>query len=290
MSKLLITVSELKKLVGQQQQPVLIADCRFELTAPNAGLEAFMAGHIPNALYVHLDEVLSSEKTGCNGRHPLPRKVDFLLWIKRAGIAEDTLVVAMDAHGGMFAARLWWLLRWVGHTNVCLLDGGWPAWVAADGEVATGPSGDLSTLTQEAKTGLASMDTYMPAVNLNDVIENVQTRDLQLIDARAPDRFAGDNETLDPIGGHIPNAINRFFKNNLQSDGRFKPADILRKEFESIIGEKSAHEIVHQCGSGVTACHNLFAMELAGLSGSHLYPGSWSEYCSDASRPMWKKG
>jgi thiosulfate/3-mercaptopyruvate sulfurtransferase len=186
-------------------------------------------------------------------------------------------VVAYDAHGGMFAARLWWMLRWVGHEAVAVLDGGLPAWTAAGNEV--------TTVVSLARQGhLQQRPSLAATIDADDILRDLPRASRTIIDARAPDRYRGENETLDPVGGHIPGAGNRFFKDNLQADGHFKSAAQLREEFAALIDNPA--RAVMQCGSGVTACHNLLALEIAGLHGAALYPGSWSEWCADTARPI----
>jgi thiosulfate/3-mercaptopyruvate sulfurtransferase len=259
---------------------LVIVDCRHDLGNPEAGEAAWRAAHIPGALFVHLDRDLSAPKTGHNGRHPLPSPGAFAALLGRLGITPAHRVVAYDDAGGMFAARLWWMLRWFGHRDVSVLDGGLAAWratgAALDDSVRTLPPSHYP-VTATATAALADAD---------EVLANIDSQRLLLVDARAPDRFRGENETLDPVGGHIPGALNRFFKLNLGDDGRFKPADVLHAEWRALIGPRDPQSLVMQCGSGVTACHNLLALELAGLSGARLYPGSWSEWCSDAARPV----
>jgi thiosulfate/3-mercaptopyruvate sulfurtransferase len=275
----LISAADLARHVSDSDWIVL--DCRHELTNPDAGRLAYEAGHIPNAQFAHLDTELSDKTPGPNGefrgRHPLPERDAFIETLRGWGVNPGSQVIAYDAHGGMFVARLWWMLRWVGHEAVAVLDGGLPAWTAAGMRLSTNPaSRPRGTVT--ARRSLTS------TVNANDIVGNLSHGSFNIIDARAPDRYRGENETLDPVGGHIPGAKNRFFKDNLQPDGHFKPADQLRAEIESIISVPQ--ETVMQCGSGVTACHNLLAMEIAGLSGAALYPGSWSEWCADPLRPV----
>lgn len=259
----------------------VVLDCRHDLANPDFGRDVYESGHIPNAQFVHLDRDLSGEKINADGRflgrHPLPDRTAFILTLRRLGINDDTQVVAYDAHGGMFAARLWWMLRWVGHNAVAVLDGGLQAWQASDMFLSTEPSPrTLGTLTDQP--------SLVTSVSADDLLKGLSASAHTIIDARAPDRFRGENETMDPVGGHIPGAKNRFFKDNLQADGRFKSADQLRSEFSEMI--KNPESAVMQCGSGVTACHNLLALEVAGLTGSALYPGSWSEWCSDPARPV----
>ncbi len=259
----------------------VILDCRHDLMNPNAGFDSFAIGHIAGAQFANVDTDLSGAKTGADGkfqgRHPLPGRAAFVETLRGWGIDDDTQVVAYDAHGGMFAARLWWLLRWVGHPAVAVLDGGLVAWQAAGLPMVTHAE-RRTPGTISDKTSLVS------TVNADEVLANLETRQRTVVDARAADRYRGENETIDPVGGHIPGAKNRFFKDNLQADGRFKPADELRADYGALI--KSPETTIAQCGSGISACHNLLAMEIAGLGGAALYPGSWSEWSADPSRPI----
>jgi thiosulfate/3-mercaptopyruvate sulfurtransferase len=259
----------------------VVIDCRHELTNPDAGKAAYAAGHIPGAQHAHLDIDLSDKSLGLHGefrgRHPLPERNAFVETLRRWGINHGTQAVAYDAQGGMFAARLWWMLRWAGHEAAAVLDGGLQAWQALGLPLST----DLVTRPRGNVEPHYSLTT---TVNVDDVLANLSNPIRTVIDARAPDRFRGENETLDPVGGHIPGAKNRFFKDNLQGDGRFKSADELHQEFSALITAPEAS--IMQCGSGATACHNLLAMEIAGLRGAALYPGSWSEWCADPSRPV----
>ncbi len=256
----------------------IVFDCRFDLADTGAGRREYAQCHVTGARYAHLDDDLAGAKTGANGRHPLPDPQEFAAKLARFGLSTGMQAVAYDVSGGFYAARLWWMLRWVGHTASAVLDGGWNAWLAAGLPVtpqlpavtAGNFSGTARAISVDAKFVLGQMGQ---AGNL-------------VIDARSPDRFRGENETLDPVGGHIPGATNRFFKDNLAPDGRFRSAAELRGEFTELIGATAPSDVVHQCGSGVTACHNLLAMEIAGLTGSKLYPGSWSEWCNDPQRPI----
>lgn len=256
----------------------LVVDVRHQLADTGYGERAYGEAHIPGAVLLHCDRDLSGPQSGGNGRHPLPDPARLAERFGEIGIGPQTQVVVYDDAQGMIAGRLWWLLRWLGHEQVALLDGGIQAWLAA-GEVLTAvvptlrPAGFAATLRD-------------CRVDANYLLERLETPQLHLVDARGPDRFRGENETIDPVGGHIPGALNRFFKDNLLADGRFKPAAQLRSEWLALIAGAEPDEIVHQCGSGVSACLNIVAMEIAGLPGSRLYPGSWSEWCADPGRPV----
>jgi thiosulfate/3-mercaptopyruvate sulfurtransferase len=257
----------------------VICDCRHDLMDTEAGRRAYRESHVPGARFVHLDEDLSAPKTGRNGRHPLPDPDRLALRLGELGIGNHSQVVAYDASGGYYAARLWWMLRWMGHRAAAVLDGGWGAWTGAGLQVT--PSAPKVSPGRFARGAALAQ-----AVTAGDIKSVLATDRLRLLDARAPNRYRGENETLDPVAGHIPGAVNRFFQLNVATDGRFKPPAALRSEFEAAIGARVPLDVVHYCGSGVTACHNLLAMEIAGLSGSRLYAGSWSEWCSDATRPV----
>lgn len=257
----------------------VICDCRHDLANHSAGYKAYRAGHIPGARFLHLDVDLSGPKTGLTGRHPLPHPATFCLRLGALGISNNTQVIAYDETGGVYASRLWWMLRWVGHTKVAVLDGGWQAWTQAGLPVTVAqPAVEAASFSGKPQTRIA--------VDSAQVLENLQERKALVLDARSSDRYRGENETLDPVAGHIPGAANRFFKLNLDTDGRFKAAAALKQEFGTMLDGHAPDAIVHQCGSGVTACHNLLAMEVAGLPGSRLYPGSWSEWVSDRRRPV----
>ncbi|GAB4042174.1 MAG: sulfurtransferase [Rubrivivax sp.] len=253
----------------------VVLDCRADLSDPAAGAAAHAAGHVPGAFHAHLERDLSGPKTGRNGRHPLPDRAAFAAWAGALGIAPGVPVVCYDDQGGAYAARAWWLLRWLGHADVAVLDGGWGAWQAAGGPVETALPVPPGGPAYPAATAPA-----MPTVDADTLFARLGR--VRLVDARAGERFRGEVEPLDPVAGHIPGATHRFFRDNLQPDGRFKPAAQLRAEFEAW----GQGEVVHQCGSGVTACHNLLAMAHAGLAPGALYPGSWSEWCADPARPV----
>lgn len=288
MYQLLISVKELQVLLGESD--LLVLDVRHDLNSHEAGRLAYAQGHIPGARFLDHETQLSAPKTGQNGRHPLPPLANFKELMRSLGLQPQTQVVAYDSSGGMFATHLWWMLRWIGHEKVAVLDGGWPAWLAAGGEVETTvhTSPALQGL-EDADSRIESAPAAMPTVSSDDVLENISRPTFTVVDARAENRYRGEAEPMDPVAGHIPGALNRPHTLNL-AEGRFKPAAQLRDEFNQLLGGKVPTEVVHQCGSGITATHNLFAMELAGLSGSRLYPGSWSEWCSDPARPVARGG
>ncbi|MFM2058172.1 MAG: hypothetical protein RLY71_2557 [Pseudomonadota bacterium] len=273
----LISAADLADRLGR----AVLLDTSFDLADPAAGEAAYRAAHLPGAFYLHLDRDLSTAKTGRNGRHPLPAREAFAATVGGLGIGPDTPVVVYDRQGAMFAARAWWMLRWLGHTQVAVLDGGVAAWSAAGGALE---AGDGPARSDTAPAYPLTAAPAMPTLDA-DALQAWLGR-VCLIDARAPERFRGDVEPLDPVAGHIPGALNRNFKDNLGADGRFLPATDLRAAFVALTGDRAVAEVVQQCGSGVTACHNLLAMEAAGLSGAALYPGSWSEWCSDPARPV----
>jgi thiosulfate/3-mercaptopyruvate sulfurtransferase len=257
----------------------IVCDCRHDLADYEAGRRAYAGAHIPGARFLHLDEDLSGPKTGVNGRHPLPHPATLALRLGALGIDNSKQIVAYDASGGPYAARLWWMLRWLGHAYAAVLDGGWQAWTEGGHPVARDvPLPRPTTYTPRPRADLAVDAGYVQA-HLGDAR-------VAVVDARSADRFHGENETLDPVGGHIPGATNRFFKSNLDPAGRFKEAVALKSEFDALLAGRDPRAVVHQCGSGVTACHNLLAMEHAALAGSRLFPGSWSEWVSDPSRPV----
>jgi thiosulfate/3-mercaptopyruvate sulfurtransferase len=256
----------------------IIFDCRHDLVDTGIGRRAYAQSHIPGSHFLHLDDDLSGPRTRANGRHPLPDREMFRARLAALGMANDKQVVAYDASGGYYAARLWWMLRWNGHDRVAVLDGGWEAWLKSGLPV--------SARVPEIKPSVFRGAARDYPVDTRFILAQLGQPHVRLIDARSPDRFRGENETLDPVGGHIPGAVNRFFKSNLAADGCFKPAADLKREFSALLDALPPTQVVHQCGSGVTACHNLLAMEIAGLHGSRLYPGSWSEWCSDPQRPV----
>ena len=255
-----------------------VFDCRHDLAKPDLGEEQYLQAHLPGAKFAHLERDLSAAKTGRNGRHPLPDAGSFITWLGGQGLKPADQVVCYDAGNGAMAARLWWMLRWIGHEAVAVLDGGLAKWFA-EGRPVTA---EMPRFPQ------TSYPVSHPLPNVSvDVTEVVKHPDrMLLLDARAPERYRGEHEPIDPVAGHIPGARNRFNAENLNADGTFKEREALKKEFLQVLGDRPPWEVVHYCGSGVSACHNLLAMEVAGLSGGKLYAGSWSEWSADAKRPI----
>ena len=272
----LVDVPTLKAHLGDPDW--LVVDVRHQLSDTAYGERVYAEGHLPGAVFLHCDRDLSGPMTGQNGRHPLPDPAVLAERFGAVGVGPNTQVVVYDDAQGMIAGRVWWLLRWLGHTRVALLDGGLPAWLAA-GEPLT-----QAVVTPQPRTLPLCLQSAW--VSVDWVQSHLNDPAMRLVDARGPDRFRGENETIDPVGGHIPGAVNRFFKDNVLPDGRFKPADVLRAEWQAILAGAPAEAVVHQCGSGVSACLNVLAMEVAGMPGSRLYAGSWSEWCADPARPV----
>ena len=257
----------------------IVFDCRHDLMAPAAGEALYRDGHIEGARFAHLDRDLSGAKDGRGGRHPLPTREAFADFLARSGVNRDSVVVAYDASNSLFASRLWWMTRWIGHADVVVLDGGLAAWKAS-GRSTT------ATLPIPMRGDLVVGASLVPLVDTHDVEANLVTPVRLVVDARAPERYRGDVEPLDPVAGHIPDAANHPMALSLEADGRFKDAASLRSAFDATLGERSPQTVIQSCGSGVTACHGLLAMEVAGLPGAALYAGSWSAWCADPSRPV----
>lgn len=278
-TSLLITPEALRSAQADNI-PLLVFDCSFDLTAPDSGRQAYLQEHLPGAIHADLGRDLSapSGQGASGGRHPLPQREHFARWLARAGLSSNTLAVVYDRNRLNFCGRLWWMLRWAGHDRVAVLDGGLQAWKAAGGPVRSG---------EETERTAGDFRLRPPLVKLVDA-EYVHSRlgsaAQTLIDARAPERFRGEVEPLDAVAGHIPTALNRPFSSNLQDDGTFKSPEQLRAEFEALLGDRHA-EVIHYCGSGVSATPNLLAMELAGLGTASLYAGSWSDWSSRADYP-----
>ena len=290
----LISVDELQRLRASEA-PHMIFDCSFDLMNPAAGEEQYRQAHIPGAVYAHLDTALSDQgvvepdgthhphpDAASGGRHPLPSREKFAMWLSAVGFANDMQAVVYDRQGANYCGRLWWMLKWAGHEAVAVLDGGLQAWQAAGGEVTERE--EPSHFQSNFKLG----PERLRLATTRDVQQRLGQPTQTLIDARAAPRFRGEVEPLDPVAGHIPGALNRPFSQNLGPDGKFKPAAQLRQEFEALLAGRDPRSVVHHCGSGVSAVPNVIAMEVAGLGPTALYAGSWSEWCSDRSRPVEK--
>ena len=257
----------------------IVLDCRFDLQDEHWGRSQYRAGHVPGAVHVSLNEDLAGERTGRNGRHPLPPVETLADAFGRLGISNDAQVIVYDQDAGLFASRCWWSLRYLGHDAVALLDGGWAAWVREGRPTRRGD-----------ETRPATVFVPRPRPEMRVEVDEVAARagrpDAILIDARGTDRFEGRNETLDPVAGHIPGARNVFYRTNLAADGTLLPVETLRANYTQALGGHPPQDAVMYCGSGVSACVNLLAMEHAGLPGTKLYVGSWSEWSSDPARPI----
>jgi thiosulfate/3-mercaptopyruvate sulfurtransferase len=252
-----------------------VFDCRHDLAKPQLGEEQYRQGHIPGALFAHLDRDLSGRKTGKNGRHPLPDPQDFEKWLEHTGLTPKDQVVCYDGGTGAMAARLWWMLRWIGHDKVAVLDGGFGKWTK-EGRATTVDVPLFTPFNYPIK----------PRADAAVDVRAVENTKMLLIDARAPVRYRGEQEPIDPVAGRIPGAKNRFNSDNLSPEGTFKSAAELKKDFQALLGSRAPGDSIHYCGSGVAACHNLLAMEIAGLKGGKLYAGSWSEWSADPKRPQ----
>jgi thiosulfate/3-mercaptopyruvate sulfurtransferase len=274
----LIDVEEL----AERLDDCVVVDCRHTLSDPAAGRRGHRDARIPGSRFLHLDEDLAAPVRAGSGRHPLPDPERLRARLAGLGLSDDTQLVAYDEAGGTMAARLWWLARWLGHEAVAVLDGGLAAWRAAGYPVA---SGDDERAPRAAGV-LTRRPPLADPVAVEAVERHVAARDRLLLDARGSERYRGETEPIDPVAGHIPGALNRPQSSNLRPDGRFLPAPVLRQAFDALLAGRPPGSVVHYCGSGVSACHNLLAMEHAGLRGSALYPGSWSQWCSDPSRPV----
>jgi thiosulfate/3-mercaptopyruvate sulfurtransferase len=276
------TIVSVDELVRHRNDPGwVIVDCRHLLQDFGAGRRLYDAAHIPGAFFASVEEDLSGRRTGSNGRHPLPDPEKFAAFLRELGVNDDTQIVAYDAGADMFAARFWFLAHYIGHDAVAVLDGGFNAWAGTGKPVSTEEPKRPGNGTITARI------RHERAVDVDAVMKSLDTGEFTLIDARGPDRFAGQNETIDPIGGHIPGALNRPFRANFTGPlGTLKSPEQLREEFEAT--GVPPERVVHQCGSGVSAAVNYLAMKHAGLQGHRLYPGSWSEWCADPSRPMIK--
>jgi len=277
MHKTLVTPSTLAQHVNDPSWVVI--DCRFDLTDPGKGELLYKAGHIPGARYAHLDRHLSGPKTGSNGRHPLPEPDAMRASFGELGIGPMVQVVAYDADNGMYAARLWWMLRWMGQDAVAVLDGGLARWQKEGHPVRAG----VEPPTPARFKGSPRRGWRL---TVDEVAGGLQDATRLLVDSRTPERYRGIGETLDKVGGHIPGAVNYFFQQNLTEDNTFKSAEVLKAQWAPILEDRDPKDVVVYCGSGVTACHNLLALEHAGIRGVKIFPGSWSEWSADPTRPV----
>ncbi|MBC7444044.1 MAG: sulfurtransferase [Polaromonas sp.] len=290
-----IAAGQLQALM-KNGQPLRIFDCSFELMQPHAGRQHYLASHIPGAIYADLETALSArhgapgahgvltaagaDAPASGGRHPLPNRERFATWLSGVGMGNGMQAVVYDRSGGTCCGRLWWMLKWAGHDRVAVLDGGWQAWQAAGGALSSGEEPAHFQASFLPGPELARL------VDASAVASQLGRPGQTLVDARAAARFKGQAEPIDPVAGHIPGALNRPFAENLMPDGLFKPAAQLKAEFLSLLGERDPSSVVHYCGSGVSALHNLVAMEIAGLGRTALYAGSWSDWCRDPQRPV----
>ncbi|WP_296448006.1 sulfurtransferase [Rhodoferax sp. UBA5149] len=269
-------------------QPCMVFDCSFELMQPGAGEQQYLQAHIPGAVRADLDQHLSAAKSApdaaSGGRHPLPSRESFAAWLGSVGFSNSMQAVVYDRQGANYCGRLWWMLKWVGHEAVAVLDGGLQAWQAMGGETRSGLSVGTGAPASTSNYALAPAKTTLIATET--IAKQLGRPGLSLIDARGVPRFRGEVEPLDPVAGHIPGALNRPFNLNLGADGKFKPASELRAEFDALLAGRDPASVVHHCGSGVSAVPNIIAMEVAGLGRTGLYAGSWSEWCSNPARPV----
>ena len=293
----LISAEKLQALT-KSGQPLRIFDCSFALMQPHEGLQNYLNSHIPGAIYADLETALSARHgvpgahgvitaTGADapasgGRHPLPNREKFATWLSSVGMGNEMQAVVYDRNQANYCGRLWWMLKWAGHENVAVLDGGLQAWQAAGGAISSGEE------PAHFQTNFLTSPERARLVDVQTIVSQLGRPAQTLIDARATPRFKGEVEPLDPVAGHIPGALNRPFGLNLTPDGKFKPAEHLKAEFTALLGQRDPSTAVHHCGSGVSALPNLIAMEVAGLGRTALYAGSWSEWCQDPDRPVAK--
>lgn len=282
MTQLLISAKELQQQLHQKN--TVIFDVRHDLMNHQLGRQQYMQAHIPGAYFLDNEAELVGQMTGQNGRHPLPDLARFVQLLQQYQLNKETQIVIYDASQAHMAARTWWLLRWAGFNQVMILDGGWQAWLAAGG--VTDNHLELPPVPEQRVA--VTIEPQQPTVDAAAIVAQLDQPIYTLVDARAAERYRGEKEPIDPVAGRIPGALNRPTSQNLQPDGHFKSVEQLRAEFNELLGDVDVSAVVHYCGSGMTACHNIFAMELAGLSGASLYPGSWSEWIADKTRPQQK--
>jgi len=297
MSAMYTTLISARQLMDLQaaKARLMVFDCSFELMDPTAGEKQYLQAHIPGAVYAHLDDALSDKGAldasgqvgphagaASGGRHPLPRREKFAMWLSEVGFANDMQAVVYDRNGANYCGRLWWMLKWAGHDPVAILDGGLQAWQAAGGQVRSG------TEPSHFQSNFELGEPLRRLVTTADVQQGLGQAGQTLVDARAPQRYRGEVEPLDPVAGHIPGALNRPFAQNIGPDGLFKKPEQLRAEFDALLAGRNPASVVHQCGSGVSAVPNLVAMEIAGYAPTGLYAGSWSEWCRTPGLPVEK--
>lgn len=276
------TLVDSETLAAHLNDPAwVVFDCRFALQSPDQGYKEYKESHIPGSRYADLDRDLSSPKQDTTGRHPLPNVEAFTTWLRTNGVNNSSQVVVYDANSAMFASRLWWMLRWLGHQNVAVLDGGWAAWISGDYptsmEVPQPSPGDFA--------GKPNQDMWVSTEDIEEVV-NSKSSSVKIVDARVESRFQGEFEPIDPVAGHIPGAHNYPCKKNVDEQGYFLSAEKLRQNLGSVIDTGDPKDIINMCGSGVTACRNILAMEIAGWPETRLYVGSWSEWVTDSERPV----
>lgn len=275
------TVVSTDTLAGQLDSDWVIVDCRFDLQNEQWGRDQYLTSHIPGAVYASLSYDLAGPRTGRNGRHPLPSIDTLSATLGRLGITRGAQVVTYDQDSGMYASRLWWLLRYVGHDAVAVLDGGWAKWIREGQPVRSGE--DKCPPARFVPSPRPEM-----GISVDEVSAQLGNPMTLLVDARAPERYEGRIEPIDRVPGHIPGAVNRYYRSNTGDDFTLLPPQQLRNEFLNVLGSHEPSQAVMYCGSGVTACHNLLAMTHAGLPGARLYAGSWSEWSADPARPVEK--
>lgn len=276
---LLVSARNLASAIGANGDAPVIIDCRFNLLKPGAGHAAYLAGHIPNAFYADLDRDLSAPREAHTGRHPLPDVDRLRAFFAGCGIADGVRAVAYDEGGGGLAARLWWLLRWMGHRDVVLLDGGYAAWLKEGFEVS-------QAVPAPRRAAFRGTPGHMPVKGVAEVEAGLKKGSDVLLDVRAEERYLGHVEPIDTVAGHVPGAVNVPFAGNLDSEQRFLAAGPLAARYAPLVGSRAPADVTCMCGSGVTACHGIFALELAGFPGTSLYAGSWSEWIRSPGRPV----
>jgi thiosulfate/3-mercaptopyruvate sulfurtransferase len=272
-----------------KSKPIMVFDCTFDLMKPELGQQQYDEAHIPGAVYVNLDKHLSAKNdptAASGGRHPLPSRETFAAWLSSIGFTNGHQAVVYDRNGMNYCGRLWWMLKWVGHEPVAVLDGGLQAWQAAGGEVESTKAPSKHKKPHITPSNFAIAHELATLTAISTVANNINKPSQTILDARGAPRFRGEVEPLDPVAGHIPGALNRPFTANIGADGKFKPAEVLKAEFAKLLAGRNPATVVHHCGSGVSAVPNLLAMELAGLGRQALFAGSWSEWCSDPTRPV----